>query len=205
MRKGGHAKEARIAAVLLLAVLCACPRAGRAAELWIVAHRSVPVDRIDREELARIFLLKKTRWPDGRPIVPVNREAESQARRWFTRVVLGRSMRALIGYWNQMQFRGHMPPVVQESDAAVLGFVAHVPGAIGYVSARAGAWPPQVRVIGRIPVPEGDAPGRRRRSSLLWPDNAWPPPARLVAAPIRAVSVLVTPIAGGRAPIAGGR
>ncbi len=180
MRKRGHAGGAGIAAVLLLALVCALPCASRAAELWIVAHPSVPVERIDRDELARIFLLKKTRWPDGRPIVPVNREAESAARQWFTRVVLGRSMRALITYWNQMQFRGHMPPVVQESDAAVLGFVAHVPGAIGYVLARGGPLPAQVRVIGHITIPDGDAPARERRSSLLLPGRTERP-TRLLA------------------------
>jgi len=169
VRRRRHATGAGLAAILLLAVLCAVPRAVPAGELWIVAHRSVPVARIDRDELARIFLLKKTRWPDGRPIVPVNRQAESKTRQWFTRVVLGRSMRALISYWNQMQFRGHMPPVVQESDAAVLGFVAHVPGAIGYVLAREEALPPQVRVIGHILIPDDDAQHRKRRSSFLLP------------------------------------
>lgn len=165
-------KAGRMAAVLLLLFLGALSRPGRAEELWIIAHRSVPVDRIDREELARIFLLKKMRWPDGRPIVPVNREAESRARQLFTRIVLGRSVRALISYWNQMQFRGHMPPVVQESDAAVLGFVAHVPGAIGYVRAREGTrLPPEVRVVGRIPVPDQDTSPRESRSSFFLPEQ----------------------------------
>ena len=180
MTRRRHATGAGIAAAVLLALVCMLPRATRAGELLIVAHPSVPVDRIEQDELARIFLLKKTRWPDGRPIVPVNREAESRARQWFTRIVLGRSMRALIGYWNQMQFRGHMPPVVQESDAAVLGFVAHVPGAIGYVLARDEPLPPQVRVIGRIPIPDDDAAGHARRSSLLLPGKREEP-ARLLA------------------------
>ena len=34
-----------------------------------------------------------------------------------------------------MHFQGQQPPVVQESDLAVLSFVQNVPGAIGYVSA----------------------------------------------------------------------
>ncbi len=151
----------------LLAVLAAA-RAPRAETLLIVAHRDTPVERLDREELARIFLLKRDRWPDGRPIVPVNREASSHARALFSRHVLGKSVRALNGYWNQMRYRGFMPPVVQESDQAVVAFVSHVAGAVGYVREGAVRLPAEVRVLARIDVGDDGTALHRDSAGMQW-------------------------------------
>jgi len=103
-------------------------------EIWIVAHPSVPADVLKSSEVQRIFLLKTTVWKNGTPIVPVNREAASQERLRFSSVVLGVSIRSLSNYWNRMHFKGFMPPVVQESNAAMIAFVRNVPGAIGYIT-----------------------------------------------------------------------
>ncbi len=160
----------------LLALGSVCPVASAAADLLIIANESVPVDTVTPHRLARIFLLEETRWPNGQPIVPVNREATSRTRQWFTRIVLNSSVRALTSYWNRMQFQGHMPPVVQESDRAVLGFVAHVPGAIGYIQDRGMSLPPGVRVVDRISTAEKDASPERRPSlhsdSRLWRNSS---------------------------------
>lgn len=48
-----------------------------------------------------------------------------------------------------MHFKGKLPPVVQESDQAVLAFVQKVPGAVGYVNA--GVAPKNVKVLARVP------------------------------------------------------
>jgi len=68
-------------------------------------------------------------------IVPVNRETGSNARTAFSTRILRQPQSALNTYWDRMHFKGMTPPLVQESDKAVLAFVQKVPGAIGYVSA----------------------------------------------------------------------
>ncbi|NVJ69965.1 MAG: hypothetical protein HWE08_06405 [Alphaproteobacteria bacterium] len=142
----------RLAFPYLLAVLVTWVSIGAPAHaeerLLIIANPAVPVAEMDVNELNRIFMLKRQVWPDGSPVVPVNREASSEERKRFSEKVLGRSMRSLAKYWNQMQFKGFMPPVVQESDEAVTAFVRHVEGAIGYVVAE---HPPEgVQVLGEI-------------------------------------------------------
>jgi len=114
--------------------------------LIIIANSSVPVKKISEEDIKRIFLLKKTTWANGSQIIPVNREAASPARVRFSGDVLGVSIRSLSNYWNQMQFKGHMPPVVQESNAAMIAFVKNVPGAIGYIHAE--VMPGGVKILG---------------------------------------------------------
>lgn len=126
--------------------------AGRACAdgLLIVAHPAVTVaSPLTASQVAAIYLLRTPSWPDGHAIVPVNREAASAIRRQFTAVVLQQDNASLALYWNQMHFAGKSPPVVQESEQAVLAFVRRVPGALGYIDA---ATPPVgVSVIGRIP------------------------------------------------------
>ena len=114
--------------------------------LIIIANSNVPVEQLSEAEIKRIFLLKKTTWKNGSQIIPVNREAASSARVRFSGDVLGVSIRSLSNYWNQMQFKGHMPPVVQESNAAMIAFVQNVPGAIGYIHAE--VMPDGVKILG---------------------------------------------------------
>jgi ABC-type phosphate transport system substrate-binding protein len=138
----------RLLPVLLTMALLGA-HSGRAAGLLIIANPDAPVaGPLSQQEIASIFLLRTTLWPDGSRIVPVNREASSAIRAEFTQKVLGQDNASLTAYWNQMHFNGKLPPVVQESDAAMLAFVQHVAGAIGYVDAAAA--PAGVKVIGHV-------------------------------------------------------
>lgn len=109
----------------------------------------MPIANLSGDELASIYLLKKSTWPGGNNIVPVNREASSHARATFSDLVLRQPPNALNAYWSQMHFKGKTPPLIQESDQAVLAFVQKVPGAIGYISA--GTQPQNVKVLARVP------------------------------------------------------
>ena len=121
----------------------------RAEELIVIANPSVPVASLSTDELASIYLLKMTAWRGGGNIVPVNREASHPARTFFSDIVLRQPPNALTAYWNQMHFKGKSPPLIQESDQAVLAFVQNVPGAIGYISAS--VQPQNVKVLARVP------------------------------------------------------
>ena len=106
-----------------------------AADFVIIANLSVPVTSISKDDLADIYLLRTNVWDNGERIVPVNREASSNARSVFSARMLKQSQSSLTAYWDKMHYKGMTPPLVQESDQAVLAFVQKVPGAIGYVSA----------------------------------------------------------------------
>ena len=121
----------------------------KAEELIVIAHLTVPVASLSQEELASIYLLKITVWRGGGNIVPVNREAANAERAQFSEVVLRQQPYALAAYWNQMHFKGKVPPLIQESDHAVLAFVQNVPGAIGYISAT--IQPQNVKILARVP------------------------------------------------------
>lgn len=107
-----------------------------AEELLIIANPSVgPIAPMTLRQISAIYLLRMISWPDGSHIIPVNRELGSRARERFTTLVLREDNATLVDYWNKMHFQGKSPPVIQESEQAMLAFVRSVPGAVGYVSA----------------------------------------------------------------------
>jgi ABC-type phosphate transport system substrate-binding protein len=107
----------------------------RADGLLVIANQQVPLNSISVEELTLIYLIQRNTWSNGVPIVPVNREASSSTREYFSEQLFNRSPTDMSEYWNRLRFTGKFPPLVQTSDQAVLGFVRSVPGAIGYIDA----------------------------------------------------------------------
>ncbi|MEE3624424.1 hypothetical protein UCD39_10550 [Nitrospirillum sp. BR 11752] len=123
----------------------------RAEDILVVANPSVTLGRsLSTADVAAIYLLRMTLWPDGSAIIPVNREIASDVRARFTAGVLHQDNASLIVYWNEMHFKGKLPPVVQESEQALLAFIRRVPGSVGYVSG--GGVPEGVVVLARLPV-----------------------------------------------------
>ena len=135
---------------MAIAVWLLSAGSARAEGFLIIASSTVHVATpLPLNEIAAIYLLRVTTWPDGSHIVPVNREVTSPIRGEFTSRVLQQNNAALAIYWNEMHFMGKMPPVVQESNQAVIAFIRNVPGAIGYISGSQP--PPDVKVLAYVP------------------------------------------------------
>jgi ABC-type phosphate transport system substrate-binding protein len=140
----------RLLVALTVVAALARPTTAHAEGFLIIANPSVNVSTpLSVDELAAIYLLRITAWPDGTQIVPVNREATSRIRTDFTARVLREDSATLAAYWNEMHFMGKQPPVVQESQRSVIAFVRKVPGAVGYVSAATA--PVGVKVLAHVP------------------------------------------------------
>jgi len=133
--------------LLFLGLLLAVP--AQAGGLVVIASPQVSVDTISVAEIASIYTMKKTSWSNNMPVVPVNREANSAVREKFSEAVFNLTPQELAEYWNQLRFKGKLPPLIQTSDQAVLGFVRSVPGAVGYIDAA--QVPAGVKVLMRLP------------------------------------------------------
>ena len=118
-------------------------------ELLVIASPQVPVTTISIGQLADIYTSDKTFWGNHIQVVPVNREAASVERENFSLSVFKLTPQEFGEYWNRLSFQGKLPPPVQTSDQAVLGFVRSVPGAIGYINAS--QQPVGVKVLLRLP------------------------------------------------------
>jgi len=123
------------ALLLLIAGILWTPL-GQAGGLLVIASPQVPITTISIEQLADIYTSKKTFWDNHIQVVPVNREATSVERESFSQAVFALPPQELGEYWNRLSFQGKLPPIIQTSDQAVLGFVRSIPGAIGYINAN---------------------------------------------------------------------
>ena len=135
--------------VLLLILGILWTLSGQAGGLLVIASTQVPDVNISVKQLADIYTLKRNFWADQTQVVPVNREASSVEREKFSEAVFNLSPLDLAEYWNRLRFQGKLPPLVQISDQAVLGFVRNVPGAIGYI--KANQVPTGVKILIRLP------------------------------------------------------
>jgi ABC-type phosphate transport system substrate-binding protein len=125
-----------LAAAACLAAWLIFPVALGAAELRVklIAHPTRAM-KLSAGEARAIYLKKKVLWDDGRPIIPINREAGSPTREQFSNRIFGQDSRRLATYWNQRYFEaGEFPPATLASDEAVVRFVAGNENAIGYVT-----------------------------------------------------------------------
>lgn len=132
-----------------LAVAVAAPSASPLhAGFQIIRNPENPIDAVDRQFLEDAFLKKKTTWPGGGIIRPVDLAPASAARRQFSDEVLRRPVGAIRSYWQQRIFAGReLPPPELESDAAVVRFVLKERGAVGYVSNAAALGGAKVLIV----------------------------------------------------------
>ena len=135
---------------LLLIIGILSTSLAQAEGLIVIVSAQVPDSSISVKELADIYLLKKNFWADKTPVIPVNREASSDERERYSEAVFNLSTQELAEYLDRLRFQGKLPPVVQYSDQAVLGFVRSVPGAIGYINADQTV-PKGIKILMRLP------------------------------------------------------
>ncbi|MDB4881538.1 MAG: hypothetical protein JWL95_304 [Gemmatimonadetes bacterium] len=120
------------AMALLLGTALLAPMRRAAAQAFVVVVNEAGPSSLSKNDVARIFL--KT----SDALMPVDQVRDSKVRPAFSRFVLGRSVSAVLTYWQQQIFSGGgSPPPVKGSDAEVLASVRGNPKAIGYVSADA--------------------------------------------------------------------
>jgi ABC-type phosphate transport system substrate-binding protein len=126
----------------------------------VIVARDAPPLRLNRAMLRDIYLKKIFVDERGRALIPVNLPPDHALRLAMSHSLFHESDDALQRYWNERYFHGVRPPYVLGSQNAVLRFVAHTAGAIGYVAAcRLG---PAVRKVMVLPVPASQRPAVAR-------------------------------------------
>jgi phosphate transport system substrate-binding protein len=88
----------------------------------VIVHASNPLDSITIEQLRDIYTGKMTKWPDGKPILALNRPESSGTREVFQKKVLGKGVE-------------FTPRAKIKHDAAAKAMVSKAATAIAYTSA----------------------------------------------------------------------
>lgn len=102
-------------------------------QVIVIANPSVKANEISRSDLRDIFIGAATSLPDGSRVVPILLKAGT-AHEEFLQVYIGKSDSAYRAGWRSLVFsgQGSMPRSL-DGDAAIVDFVAHSQGAIGYI------------------------------------------------------------------------
>lgn len=120
----------------LLACLLTAP-AWAQSTLVVIANKSVPLDKIDANQVTQIFLKQVSTWPDGAKIHPIDIKEGSPLRAEFYSRITGRSPGQLRAYWARQAFTGMgFPPAEVATVEDVNKAVQATPGSIGYVDRR---------------------------------------------------------------------
>jgi ABC-type phosphate transport system substrate-binding protein len=144
----------------LAAFLLGLPSGAGAAgggDIAIVVNKANKTDSISLKDLKQIFAGERTRWPDGEKVQTLATSPAMPEHKAAVRFLFGMSEPEYQKYCIHAAFVGEQQKVPRESGAsvAVLGLVAAVPGAVGFV--RAGLVMPGTAV--KILKVNGLAPG----------------------------------------------
>lgn len=120
--------------MILLILAGASFFAGTAQAQLIIANPGVKASDASKAELKEVFSGSATSLKDGSHVVPVLLKG-GEAHNQFLASVVGKNDAAFRVSWRSLVFSGQgvMPKTV-DTDAAMVEYVAHTPGAVGYIA-----------------------------------------------------------------------
>lgn len=102
----------------------------------VIVNPRNPASAVERTFVQDAFLKRVKHWPGDVVLRPADLQASSNARRRFSREVLGRSVEAIKAYWQQRIFSGRdVPPPEFDHGDKVVRYVLEHEGGVGYVPA----------------------------------------------------------------------
>jgi ABC-type phosphate transport system substrate-binding protein len=103
-------------------------------QVIVIANPGVKTTEISKSDLRDVFTGASTSLKDGGNVVPILLKAGA-AHEDFLQAYIGKNDTAYRAGWRSLVFSGQATmPKSLDGDAAVVEFVAHTPGAIGYIA-----------------------------------------------------------------------
>ncbi|MGA9070360.1 MAG: hypothetical protein WB424_08910 [Terracidiphilus sp.] len=104
------------------------------AQVIVIANPGVKATEISKSDLRDVFTGNATSLPGGGSVVPILLKAGT-VHEEFLQVYIGKNDTAYRAGWRSLVFSGQASmPKSLDTDAAVVEFVAHNTGAIGYIN-----------------------------------------------------------------------
>jgi len=103
------------------------------AQVIVIANPGVKATEISKNDLRDVFTGNATSLPDGSRVVPILLKAGT-VHEEFLQAYIGKNDTAYRAGWRSLVFSGQASmPKSLDTDSAVVEFVAHNAGAIGYI------------------------------------------------------------------------
>lgn len=108
---------------------------GESFSFAVIVNKANPYDTWAKKDIADFFLKKKTKWPNGETVMPVDLPKDNRLRRSFTKSILNKKKASVAAYWQKQIFSGRaVPPPEKSTEEEVIEFVTTHTYAIGYVN-----------------------------------------------------------------------
>lgn len=123
-------KKIFIACISVMFILSASISASKRSPIVIIVNKMNITNELNSKELARIYMGRREKWPDGQRISVIDRPVNSGIRQRFYKIILNSEpTKKFFKPGSPIPFRS----MVLKSDRATIRFVARIPNAIGYV------------------------------------------------------------------------
>jgi ABC-type phosphate transport system substrate-binding protein len=158
MKTKTQSNDAKVVFVaVVMGVLLAAPgqvaRSAAPVEIAVVVNADNPLPSMSADDVRNFYMKRKSSWPNGEKIRPVDTETDDAARAVFVTQVLKTTSTELERYWLEIKYRAaESPPKRMSDDEGVIKYVSAFKGAIGFVPAAAAekAKDRSIRVVLRI-------------------------------------------------------
>jgi ABC-type phosphate transport system substrate-binding protein len=119
---------------LIITIFClAFWTTGAFAQVAVIAHKSVPIDKSEKSELLDFYTGDKSFWSNGKPVIIFDLKPRGGNRDTFYNFLEMSPIR-IKSIWMKRMLSGDAdPPEFLESEDKMLQKVASTPGAIGFV------------------------------------------------------------------------
>ena len=104
----------------------------------VVVSATSSASKLDKEQVANLFLGKSSSYPDGSAAVPIEQTDATPAHDEFHKSITEKSASQLKSYWSKMIFSGKgTAPKEVASNAELLKLLASNPAMMGYIDKTA--------------------------------------------------------------------
>ncbi len=125
-------------ALILNTILLLSIATAHSEPIAVIVSANSPVSKLDKEQVANLFLGKSSSFPDGSAAMPIEQTDNTAAHEEFHKQVTEKSASQLKSYWSKMIFSGKgTAPKEVSSNAELLKLLASNPAMIGYIDKNA--------------------------------------------------------------------
>lgn len=117
----------------LVAVICLYGTWAFAADVRIIVNPDILVDSLEKDQVSKMFLGKKTVWDSGERIMPAILKS-GDVHDHFLKNIVNKNPNQFSMYWKRIIFTGKgVGPKTFDKESELLEYVANTKGAIGYI------------------------------------------------------------------------
>jgi len=124
--------------LILSVILLLSSTLAHSESIVVITSAASSVSKLDKEQVANLFLGKSSSYPDGSAAVPIEQTDGSAAHEEFHKTVTEKSASQLKSYWSKMIFSGKgTAPKEAASNSVLLKLLAGNPAMIAYIDKNA--------------------------------------------------------------------